>query len=107
MKKLVKISIFMQVIVQEKSFKYYYDNMDTVLYNICYIKEKEKLYKSIDMESQMEDSIYIAHFYFKLDTLKSAPKISYGLHIFENGKEIESKIKIIKISYEIIKKENN
>ena len=106
MKKLVKVSIFMQVVVQEKTFKYYYDNKDTVLYNVCYIKEKGKLYRSIDMESKIEGSIYITHFYFKLDTSKNTPKISYGLHIFENGKEIESKIKIIKISYEIIKKEN-
>lgn len=94
----------MQVEVQNNDFEFFYNNDNAILYNICYIKEKGEIYKPIDMESRFTNSLYITDFYFKIPTLEKEPKISYGLHIFENNKEIESKINIIKIESEIINK---
>lgn len=96
----------MKVDVQNSNFEFYYNNDNTILYNICYINEKGKIYKPTDMESRLIDSLYITDFYFKIQTLEKEPKVSYGLHIFENNKEIDAKINIIKVESEIINNQN-
>lgn len=107
MRKTIRVELVLQIKTAEKDFESYYNNDKSILYNICYIKEKGKLYRPFDMDSKISNGLYIADFYFKLDTVKKTPKISYGLHIFENGKKVKSEIKIISINPEFVNKENS
>lgn len=103
--KKIRVELVLQVKTTPKDFKSYYNDEKTFLYNICYIKERGKLYRPFDMDSRIKDGLYIAEFYFKLTNIEKTPKISYGLHIFENNKEVRSEIKIISVNSEVINKQ--
>ena len=100
--KKIKVELVLSIKTEAKDFELYYNDEKTLLYNVCYIKEKNKLYRPFDMDSKIKDGLYIAEFYFKLTNIEKTPKISYGLHIFENNKEISSEIKIVSVNSEVI-----
>lgn len=106
MRKTIRVELVLKIQTAEKDFESYYNNDKSILYNICYIKEKGKLYRPFDMDSKISNGLYIADFYFKLDTIEKTPKISYGLHIFENDKQVKSEVKIVSINSELINKGN-
>ena len=105
--KKIKVKLVLQIKTATKDFESYYNDEKAFLYNICYVKERGKLYRPFDMDSKIKDGLYIVDFYFKLDTVEKTPKISYGLHIFENNEEVKAKIEIISVNSEILNKENS
>lgn len=93
MKDTIRVRIAVKVITKEKSFDYYYNNENTFLYSLCYIKQKKKIINPYDIDGFVDKGIYYLDFYFKMHPDAKPPKLSFGLYIFENGKDIEADVK--------------
>lgn len=97
MKDVIKIRITVKPQTKEKSFEFYYNSENSFLYSMCFITQNKKRINPYDTDARFENGIYYLDYYFKMHPASKPPKLSFGLRIFYENKEIESKINILKV----------